>query len=403
MDDRDVAPDETLLKHIFATNQPAHISIILQNWDKCVFKADFSGTLENRRPSCVVRLEAAENGSSAQFATVAAMQQIAATCIPDLVPKLLQVGIAANTRGVQFQFWVMEFAQGVTLEEGWDQMSGEDQSYVATAVVEALEKLHSVRLSDDAVQAILGRALGEESEEILNKAAMGGPSTGFPDNGLALLTSITQRLQLNRPFCSIEPMTDPKGLVIQSSFEDLGSTTIRDSDMEQWPNEAVFCHNDLTPRNIILQSFDAPDGNPTYKLAAIIDWEAAGFYPPSYELSLQDTYLSGGNRHISFYLLLKQRMKGLVPPSPSQIALLQAMELIFESQQKRLSEGTNIPAHIRKRFREKLRLSRHKDPYIGWTPEAQDVPLPRFSRIDGQKLEDDVVAEMVARRQSKTK
>lgn len=102
-----------------------------------------------------------------------------------------------------------------------------------------------------------------------------------------------------------------------------------------------------------------------YSLAAIIDWELAGFYPPSYQLSLQDTYLGDGNRHLSFYLLLKQGMKDTVPLSPSQVALVRAMELMFESQYRWLSDGTNIPAHIRKRFREMLGLTRDKYPYLG--------------------------------------
>ena len=96
-------------------------------------------------------------------------------------------------------------------------------------------------------------------------------------------------------------------------------------------------------------------------------------------------------------------MKDIAPPSPSQVALLRAMELIFESQQRRLSEGMNIPAHIRKRFREVLQLSRDKHPYVGWRCETEGGSLPEFSRDDAQKLEDDVVAEMIGRRQAKAK
>ncbi|GAB1312403.1 Aminoglycoside phosphotransferase domain-containing protein [Madurella fahalii] len=402
MADRDVAPDENLLKHIFASNRPSSISIILQNWDKCMFTAVLPNALRNCRHSCVVRLEA-QNGESAHFTMVAAMQEIAATCIPDLVPETLQVGSAADGQGREFQFCVMELVEGVTLEEAWDQMTDEDRRSVTTAIVEALSKLHSVRLSDAKVQAILRRALGEGSEEILDKAAMGGPLTGFLNDGSSLLSSIEQKWKLRRPFYTIQPIADPKGLVIQSHFEDVGLITVSDSDMEQWPKEAVFCHNDLTPRNLILQCSASPIGNTRYKLAAIIDWELAGFYPPSYQLSLQDTYLGGGNRCFSFYLLLKERMKDIAPPSPSQVVLLRAMELIFESQQRRLSEGTNIPAHIRKRFREALRLYRDKNPYVGRKWETKGGLLPEFSRGDAQKLEDDVVAEMIGRRQAKVK
>jgi hypothetical protein len=127
----------------------------------------------------------------------------------------------------------------------------------------------------------------------------------------------------------------------------------------------------------------------------------AGFYPPSYQLSLQDTYLGIGNRYFSFYSLLKQRMRDVTPRLPSQVVLLRAMELIFESQQRRLLEGTNIPAHIRKRFQELLRLSRDESPYVGWKRDTDGESLPEFSRADVQKLEDEVVADIVGRRQGK--
>jgi hypothetical protein len=344
MADRDVTPDHSLLQYIFADNPPSSISIILQTWGKCVFTAVLPTALGNGRHACVVRLEA-RNDKSAHFHLVAAMQEIAASCIPCLVPQTLQVGSAVNDQGREFQFSVVEFVEGITLEEAWDQMPDEDRASVATAVVEALLKLQSVRLADPKVQTILCRALGEENEDVLKKATMGGPSTGFLSDGPALLASVEQRLKSRRPFCTVQAIADPKGLEIQSSFEDLGSVTVGDSDMERWPREAAFCHNDLTPRNIILQpSRSAAGGETRYKLAAIIDWELAGFYPPSYQLSLQDTYLGIDNRHFSFYSMLKERMRQITPPSPSQVTLLRAMELIFESQQRRLLEGANIPA-----------------------------------------------------------
>ncbi|KAI1159189.1 kinase-like domain-containing protein [Nemania serpens] len=317
---------------------------------------------------------------------VAAMQEIAATCIPGLVPKTLQIGNVVNEQGREFQYSTIEFIEGITLEEVWAHMTEEDRRSITTAIVEALSKLHSLRLSDAKVQTILHRVLGEESEEVARKAVFGGPFTGFLNDGPSLLHSIEQDSKLLAPFYTIHSILNPKGLVIKSNFEDLGTAIVNDSHMEHWAKEAVFCHNDLTPRNLIVQSNESPDGNTSYKLAAIIDWERAGFYPPSYELSLQDTYLSGGNRHISFYFLLKEGMKDIVPPSPSQVSLLRAMELLFESQQRSLFEGRNIPAHIRKRFLEILQLSRDKDPYVGWKCETEGRPYPELSREDAEKL-----------------
>lgn len=40
--------------------------------------------------------------------------------------------------------------------------------------------------------------------------------------------------------------------------------------------DLVFCHNDLSMNNVIVD----PD---TLKINAIVDWEYAGFYPPEFE------------------------------------------------------------------------------------------------------------------------
>ena len=305
-----------------------------------------------------------------------------------------------------FHFSVIELVEGDLLEDVWHQMSTKNQSSVIAGLVEALEKLHSVRLSDKGVKEILGRALRKEGDEVLKSfeqpRVFGGPYTGYLNDGSALLGSIIGRRKLKKPFCTIEPIVKSQDIRIQSCFEELGSTVINNSDMDKWPGEAILCHNDLTPRNLILQSCSSSGCISKYKLAGIIDWELAGFYPASYELSLQDTYL-GANRHVSFYLLLKEQIKKSVPRSLSQIVLLQAMELIFESQQRLLLDGTNIPAHIRKRFIENSKLTRDNDPYVGWTRNLQDGPFPEYSIAAIQKLEEDVVEEMVARRKSKAK
>ncbi|TID06534.1 hypothetical protein CH35J_001566 [Colletotrichum higginsianum] len=379
MDSRNIAPDQVLLNHIFPDQPQASSSIILQNWDKCVFKASFPDSPEPCRPR-VVRLEVIRQDEKAtQFNIVSAMQQIAADAIHDLVPATFQIGVASNGEGRRLRFCVMDFAEGVTLEEVWDQMNCENQQSVVAALVEALRKLHSIRLSDDRVRDILRREMDEPDVEAFQEAVMGGPSTGFLHDGLALLRAITRRLELKKPFHTTTPIpgSDGGGIVLRSHFDELGSVELQSATMEQWGREAVFCHNDLTPRNIILRPRNADDGTraPDYELSAITDWELFGFYPASYELSLQDTYLSGGNRL--------------------------AIGVLSESRQRRLAEGSNIPAHIRERFMQRLHLRRHEDPYIGWVPKNQGAAPPEFSRADAQRLEDDVVAEMVAQGQSK--
>jgi len=78
------------------------------------------------------------------------------------------------------------------------------------------------------------------------------------------------------------------------------------------------------------------------------------------------------------------------------------MELIFESRQRLLLDGTNIPAHIRRRLIDTSKLARDNDPYVGWTRSPEDGTFPEYSIEAIQKLENDVIEEMLVRRKSKT-
>jgi hypothetical protein len=56
MENGDVIPDDSLLEQIFGDDRPETTSIFLQNWDKCVFKAEFPQDFENCNSPRVVRL-----------------------------------------------------------------------------------------------------------------------------------------------------------------------------------------------------------------------------------------------------------------------------------------------------------------------------------------------------------
>ncbi|KAJ0164938.1 hypothetical protein CTA2_12808 [Colletotrichum tanaceti] len=68
----------------------------------------------------------------------------------------------------------------------------------------------------------------------------------------------------------------PSGIVIPPD------RALRSTDTDTWSlrlsdwDEYVFCHNDLSQQNIIVN----PD---TLRIEAIIDWEYAGFFPPYFE------------------------------------------------------------------------------------------------------------------------
>jgi hypothetical protein len=74
--------------------------------------------------------------------------------------------------------------------------------------------------------------------------------------------------KLKKPFYTMEPIVHSQEIRIQSSFEELGSIVINNSDIEKWPGESVLCHNDPTPRNVILQSHASSGGKSKYNNAS---------------------------------------------------------------------------------------------------------------------------------------
>jgi hypothetical protein len=148
-----------------------------------------------------------------------------------------------------FYFLVIELVEGDLLEDVWQQMSAKEQSSVVAELVEALEKLHSVWLGDKRVKEILGKTL---LKSFAQPGVFGGLYTGFLNDGRALLGSIMERRKLKKPFYTMEPIVNSQDIRIQSNFKELGSIVINNSDIDKWPREAVFCHDDLTLCNLIL-------------------------------------------------------------------------------------------------------------------------------------------------------
>lgn len=404
-DDRDVSPDQTLLLQIFGDKQPQQTTIILQTWQKCVFRADFDQSLTGL-PSVFVRLEepgdAAEPGGSPplSLAAVAAMQDIARTCIPDLVPKILRVGekdadLVSDAKGRKFQFSVVESVEGDTLEDVWDVMSLSNQRAVASSIVNAMKRLQTIRFHTESVQSILSKY--GHTYPGATKTTMGGPATGYLKDGNALLAALDRKWSLSkRPVYTTEKSSteDPYAYMVTSAVKNIPPVAVSEADVTAWPAEAVFCHNDLSPRNLILRkSTTSGTANAScswYDLVGIIDWELAGFYPPAFELYLQDTYLGTSNHHASFYLLIREELsaQSLLQRTLSQTTLLSIMTLMFTSQHRVLYDGGNIPAHIRQRFYDRLRISRHPDPFLGWRA------YPTLSKDEMDALETEVIRDI---------
>ena len=112
------------------------------------------------------------------------MERIARLTIPDLVPETLRIGEAADTQGREFRFSVFEYIKVPTLQDIWFEMTRENQVAIVLQLAKTLEKLHSLRISDDVVQDELSRE-GMDRKALIKKTVLGGPRTSFLDSGRA--------------------------------------------------------------------------------------------------------------------------------------------------------------------------------------------------------------------------
>lgn len=196
-----------LLDQIFAEDRPHGVAIILQTWDKCIFRADFQQSPSlNRKLPVIVRLECDSENMRARFASTAALQKLAALAIPDLVPQTFQLGRAASADGRIFCLSVTAFVEGSTLEEIWEHLNVQNQEAIVTDLVAALRKLQAIGLHHPVPRQALVttfRRFGIEESMISNSTLLGGPHTGFVSNGQALLQSILEQWKLKQSFRTV--------------------------------------------------------------------------------------------------------------------------------------------------------------------------------------------------------
>ena len=139
------------------------------------------------------------------------------------------------------------------------------------------------------------------------------------------------------------PFSGPsEGNVIGPRLRSPGASFTR-SDLNDLLHHVVFCHNDLEPRNILVRETSSAEGkSPRYELAAVIDWEMAGFYPFAYEYGLKDTVLGSSNLSFSWYSLFKERTSHLLPRAEYHTKLIKALKMVDESKKRSMTRNVGI-------------------------------------------------------------
>ncbi|KAK2682066.1 hypothetical protein RAB80_000012 [Fusarium oxysporum f. sp. vasinfectum] len=88
--------------------------VILGNFTTCTFSIHLNTPAAGSPEHVLVRLES----SSDRFATVAALQKLAYSELPDLIPRVLDIGVTSTAQGQRLEYSVTEFvSDAVTLEQ----------------------------------------------------------------------------------------------------------------------------------------------------------------------------------------------------------------------------------------------------------------------------------------------
>ncbi|KAJ9645997.1 hypothetical protein H2199_003040 [Coniosporium tulheliwenetii] len=334
---------------------------------------------------------------SGRLQAVAELQRLAYLHIPELVPKTFDLGTVTTADGRQLDYSVTQFVAGTTvLESVWQDLDDDQQAALMNSVVDAVTKIQRLKLDDEPVQATLSATayiFGGLDTGTSIQHPLGGPELGYLRDTAAFLAGIIKANSPKSLTSSIVPSLSGDGITMTSTYDNLGSVHIPQSDLDFLQQHSISCHNDLEPRNLLVRAVDVADGKQTYELAAIIDWEMAGFYPFAYEYCVKDSVLGSSNLYFSWYTLFKQRTAALVPAHRFSEALIRVVDLIYRSRERQMTK--NVGELVRQRWIEREKLVRGPSVRDGWVRRADAGTVPRFTKEDNQKLEEDVRRALV--------
>lgn len=420
--DKNLKPDSALLNRIFPHSPLAGITILSQTYEVCTFIAH-TDVIRPTGPSpknVVVRLELP---STIPLRTVSTLQKVATLAIPEAVPAVFQIGTAKAEDGREVEFSVSAFVDdAVTLETVWDDLTDHQQSDIMDTVLDAMTKLQRLDLANESVQEILKAggsgdffktAGGEEGvlPSNPNNVALGNRQIGFFSDVPGLLTGIIAYNGVSRKLTvspsGSAPNNDSNGIEMLSTDKEIPTVLhIGLKELESLQQQAVLCHNDLEPRNLLVRPVHVTDGDGSsvqrYKLAAIIDWEMAGFFPFAYEYVTKDALLGRENLSFSWYSLFKRRTAPLLPAGlaqsssssssdKSQTLFMEAMDRIQRSEGQ---NTRNVGDLFRERWIRREQLVPGAFPGSGWARRSDASDVRVYRKEDNEALEDEVLEEL---------
>jgi hypothetical protein len=377
----DLLLDYAVIITIFPDIKPADMKMLTDCTMRCQFDtAPPAGMSQD----LIVRV----GTLSGKFEAVRNLQALARTQIPDLVPETYTVGTATRADGKAVEYSVSQFVPDtVTLESVWPSLHPAQQYMLMDTVITALMKIHQ---------------LDKQS------MSLGGPHAGHASSMRDFLTQVVAHHQMEprvpptikgkvqdhkelKPQATSSVIEGPGGITIKSALSELGEITFSDGDLAALESDAVLCHSDMEPCNILVRRIaDTNATDPQYEVAAIIDWEMAGFFPFAFEIAFKDVELGSSNLHLDWYTLFKARTQTLIVPGENSTKLIKAVRLIVDSRCMQWKKKVGV--EFTRRWIKQEGLELHRNPYLGWVP-GPGARRWKFSKEQNDELELQIAKE----------
>ncbi|QPC69305.1 hypothetical protein HYE68_000057 [Fusarium pseudograminearum] len=357
-------------------------NVISSNFTTCTFDIHQDASPADSPQHVLVRLES----SSDHFATVAALQKLASSQLPDLVPQVLDVGTTFTAQGQRIEYSVTEFvSDAVTLEQEWDKLDGPAQKDLMNSIIAAISKLQTLALDSDHVHKILeGTPYYCDGKMSL----IGSPELGFHADMKVFLANLAGDAAPTET--NFSATSSSNSFVVESQLEIVDRVELTSADLDELQKYVVFCHDDLEPRNILIRRDGTHDGK--WRLAAIIDWEMAGFFPFAYEYGHKDAVLGSSNLHFSYYALFKEQSRHLLVGGKSAIKLLEALRAMDVSEKSLPTE--NVGRCFQPRWLDREKVERSSDVRDGWVRKVDAGDVRAFTKKDNDDLEIEILKEL---------
>ncbi|KAF5230111.1 hypothetical protein FAUST_9971 [Fusarium austroamericanum] len=160
--------------------------------------------------------------------------------------------------------------------------------------------------------------------------------------------------------------------VVESKLENVNRVELTSADLDDLQKHVVFCHDDLEPRNILIKRDGTHSGK--WHVAAIIDWEMAGFFP------------------FAYYALFKEQSRHLLAGGKSAIKLLEALRAMDVSEKRLPTE--NVDRRFQPRWLEREKVEFSSDVRDGWVRKANAGDVRIFTKQDNDYLEMEILKEL---------